>query len=471
MGREYRAARAWHCRVERTAALLLVACALGLAGCAPLVVPEAAELNPQTLVQGRATLTFPLSATAPDLATLTRFAWSTHPALKAARADCEVARAEADLAFRPQPIELDTAIEQRSSGGGSDATPGGGLGITFSLEPESRRQLRRAAASRRARATCLRYTEVAWTVRSALRSAWAALQLATLRQQALTFRVGLLDTLVERLEARENLGEDDGFAAATARLDRAEARVELARVAADLTAARGQLAGHLGLPASGLDQRDLVVDGFAEPPGLAELPASLLRLTVATSHGELLALLEGYLAAEAEVQLAAGRRWPELRLSPALLFDQSQVVWQLASAFVLPLASQVEPPLRLAAAEREAAAARFTARQHEVLTAVELGLRQYAADYVVWSEGRALLRTAQVRRDRLQRLEDSGEMDAVTLLRAELELAAVKLAVVDLAGRAQQSLGALEAAAELNLDGGELLQPDTLEAAPTVAIP
>jgi outer membrane protein TolC len=429
-----------------------------MAACARLEPRPHARLAPAQLEQGRAALRYPEDARV-DLDALTRFAWEHHPALAEARADCKLARAEALAAGQRLPLSGETSVENRNPGGGQAATPGGGIGIGWTWEPAARREARREAARARARARCQAWAEAAWDRRAVVRLAWVEFQRLERRRLLLRQRADLLGEIETSLAQRAREGEDSAFAEATARLERAQARIEVIATGAGLVAARAALATAIGLSSDGLDARELLCEEFERPTPLTELPTSVLRLAVVTGRADLLIALEDYLTAEAEVRLAATAAVPDVTFTPAVLFDQAQFLWQIASGFTLPLRRNVEPALRAAEARRERMAAAFRTRQHEALSALELALREYAARRLVWTEGDGLLRTAGGRRARLAALREAGEIDAVTSLRGDLEVVTVKVSVLELLAAAQSSLAALESAAQVGVAEAPLLLP------------
>lgn len=419
-----------------------------------------APLVPESLVAERAKQHLPQDFPVRDLDAYTRFAWQRHPDMRVAQAACALAKAEAGVALRPPPLDLELGVERRNPGGGSGIQPGGGIGLGYWFESPDRRRLRTERARALSMQQCLEVPATAWTLRQGLHTAWLSLQGDYARRRLMQRRAALLDQLVARLTARVEAGQDDAFALAVARLEHAELKLALAENAATLASARSQFVATLGLPGDALDGHDLALPELFEPPVLAGLPAELIRMSVLTSRADLRALLSAYLVSEADVQIAQGRAWPDIRLSPAVVFDQGQLVWQLASQLVLPLAREREPALKAALAGRELAAQRFRAVQHRILGELEQGLRRYGAEYLAWTEGSALRRTAEGRLQRVLTLHEAGEADAVDVLRARLELAIVGERLLDVQLRCQRSLVGLEGTAQNILVGDPRLRPE-----------
>ncbi len=396
-----------------------------------------------------------------DLGTLTLAALYYHPDLAIARA--QLAAAQADIMTsrqRPNPsVGIGAAFNTAAVAG---ALPPGALPLTvgpvvnFLIETFGKREHRTAQAQHLAEAARADLAMAAWQVRGRVRTAllgvWAAGKRLELAQRQAALRQRLVALLEQRLGA--------GFATT---LDVTRERVALVqatlgvrdveRTQAD---ARVQLATAIGIPVAALDGVAVTGDAFERPvaPG-PEVAGGPLRRRALTERPDVQASLARYAAAQSALQLAVAGQYPNVTLGPGYNYDVGFDRFFLSPTFDLPIFNQNQGQIARAIADRQQAAASFTALQAQIVGAVDTAAASYRTTARTLQTARSLAAGGQARQRQVAASFEAGETDRPTLVAAELELAVVQSAQFDAALVQLQSLGALEDALQQPLFGPE----------------
>ena len=376
-----------------------------------------------------------------DLSRLTYAALYYHPDLAVALAKWRAAQAAAITAgARPNPsLNASSEYNADAPDGTSPWTRGGSLSIP--VETAGKRRQRIAQAVQLAEAARLALADSAWQVRSRVRSSL----LGVLSTEPLLRRQQTLETERVRLMQRR---VELGFAAQP---DLTLARIALQQVtlAADeahkrLAENRAALASALGVPIAALDNVALALDEFGRVPGIKALPSQALRRDALLHRPDLLAALAEYQASEAALKLEVARQYPDLTLSPGLLWDAGQAKWSLGLSLVLPLLNRNEGPIAEARARREQAAANVLLIQTRAIGEVEQAWAGYRAALEKLRSADALLQQQRRKTQSVERLRRAGETERSTLLGAQVEAAAAEVSRQETLLQVQQALGALE---------------------------
>jgi outer membrane protein TolC len=181
--------------------------------------------------------------------------------------------------------------------------------------------------------------------------------------------------------------------------------------------------------------------------GLSELQSIAL-----TQRLDIQQALAQYSAHEAALKLEIEKQYPDVNLSPGFIFDQSDKIWALGAAWILPLFHPLnEGPIREALAERERKQSEFLALQARVINEVAMAEGRLQAQQSALLEARQLLEETQERYRQMQRQFDLGYADHLQLSRNMLEVAAVEQAVAELTYSVIKSAGQLEDALQYPL--------------------
>jgi len=205
------------------------------------------------------------------------------------------------------------------------------------------------------------------------------------------------------------------------------------------------LAASVGVPARALDGAELSVQVFEQPAAAsAAIESDSLRRLALTGRSDLQALLADYAAAEAALQLEVARQFPNIVLGPGYTYDQGDNEYTLGISAELPVFQQNQGPIAEAEAKRREAAARFTARQAEIIGDVDRAAAVYEAATQTVTTADALREGADRHRQQVERSFGAGGVDRPTLITTKLELAAIDLSRFDAVVQQRQAIELLE---------------------------
>ncbi|ODT89988.1 MAG: transporter, partial [Rhodanobacter sp. SCN 67-45] len=350
----------------------------------------------------------------------------------------------------------------------TDAAPGAspwarGLGLSVPIETAGKRRQRIAQAVALTDAARFELVDMAWQVRGRVRAELlgiASTEALLRRQQALEAeRVRLMQRRIEL-----------GFAAQP---DLTSARIALQQITVAVDEAhkqqaehRAALAGALGLPVAALDSMTPELSAFERVPTLDALPSSQAQRQALLQRPDLQAALARYRASDAGLRLEFARQYPDLTLSPGLLWDAGQAKWSLGLSLVLPLLNRNQGRIAEAKARREQAAANVLAVQAKAIGQAEQAQASVRAALDKLRNAEALVASQQRKVQSARRLQRAGESERSTTLGAQVELAAAEVTRQATQVQVQQALGALEDAQRRPLDGGAFAPLPAIETTP-----
>jgi len=342
-----------------------------------------------------------------------------HPELRAARSRAEAAAARVAIPKpRPNP-ELSTTLENHSASGTSPWSVGAALSFSVNSQPLRNAQI--AVAGAEARDAALAAGEVAWRL-------YRALGDALLEQQAAESALRLADDALALAQARSEsvaVRQRYGVAAAVELQLTNEALIAVRRERAvaegAVTKARARLAQALAVPVAALDRVRVAPWPVLAPDAEAPLPAldaADARAIALRNRLDLARELARYEVAEADVRLEVARQYPQVRLSPGLLWDQGDRVWQLGLSLPLQLFQRNRAAIDAAEARRTAQAQTVLARQSAIASEIE-SLRQavLASDAPI-RLARLEVEATTTHVQQVQAQFDAGAADALTLINA-----------------------------------------------------
>ncbi|WP_413437655.1 TolC family protein [Sulfuriferula sp. GW1] len=388
-----------------------------------------------------------------DLNKLTLAALYYHPDLEVARAQQNVAKAGVQVSRqRPNPsLNLTPAYNANAIAGMSPWILG--TMLNFPIETAGRRGYREAQANHQLDDARFHVAEVAWQVRSHVRGRMldydAALREAAILKQTLALRENLLQAVQRRLAA----GEAGQAEVDTEQAALADVRLQLDKAWGRGAAARVALAAAVGVPVAALDSVKLSFAAFNRPLSAAQIPAPAVRRAALTNRADLLAALARYEVSQSALQLEIARQYPDLQIGPGYKWDQGANKWSLGISLTLPLFNQNQGQIAQATAQRELAAARFTALQTRAIAQTGQALADYRAALAALDSAQSLAAIQQLRAQSAQRQFSSGYIDHLALDQARLQTLAAENTRLTASIQAQRALGALEDAVQQPLDG------------------
>lgn len=386
-----------------------------------------------------------------DLSTLTLAAIYYHPDIAIAHA--KLASAEAGVITarqRPNPgLSIAGAFGQAAVAGA--ITPGAaamtvGPMINFLIETFGKREDRAAQARHLADAARWDVATAGWQVRTRVRTAlldlWAAQQRLALTHKQLN----LENDLVGLLEQRFAVGEASSVDVMLARVARDQITFSLRNLEQTEATAHVQLATALGVPVRALDGVNLGFGALDHPPPIPAHPdTGKLRREALTKRTDVQASLQDYEAAQSSLQLQIANQYPNITLGPGYNYDFGVNKYILGvGTDSLPILNQNQGPIAEALANREQVAANFTGLQAQIIGAIDEAAAAYRTATQGVATGDTLLAEEQHHENQIAGQFRVGQVDRVTLVTAELEVAATALSRFDAVLRQRQAIGALE---------------------------
>lgn len=387
-----------------------------------------------------------------DLLMLTLAAFYYHPDLDVARAQWGVAEAGIITARgRPNP-SVGTTPGYNSDAAGGVSPWILGFALDLPIEIAGKRGYRIAQARQLSESARLNIATVAWQVRSRLRTAlfdlYAAAQTESLLQDQQTVQTELVTVLERRLASGEVSQPD----VTQARIALSRTRLALHGAQQQHAEARVRCADALGVPVTALDGASLTVDALEQFPLTTALPAPEVRHQALLNRSDILSGLAAYAATQSALRVELAKQYPDIHLGPGYSFDQGENKWSVGLALTLPVFNRNRGPIAEAIARREESAARFTARQTQVIGEIDLALAGYSAARRGVTAADSLLAHQEQQHRTTQAMFQAGAADRLELLSARVEYGSVALDRIGTLMRAQHALGALEDAVQRPLD-------------------
>lgn len=409
---------------------------------------------------------YPVSTWPPaqwDLAALTLMAVYFHPDMEVARANLEVQRAgEITAGQRPNP-RGGPLLEHHTGKGNVDSPWSIGLGLDIPIELGDKRAARIARAEQMSEAARLSIGETAWRVRSRLRQRFVAVYAAKAEAALLKRELAVREQEVAMLERRAKAGEANPSEVTLARLRLQSARLAVDGADGTIRAARAALAEALGLP---FERAETLALGFdkLDSGELAPIPAEAVQRAALQNRLDLRQGEARYAAAEAALREEIAKQYPDLNLSPGLLWDQGDWVNSLGALVLLPVLNRNEGPIAEAEARRKLEAARFTSLEAGVFAELASARVRFEAALKAWNTAKGLVAQETGRIEDVRKLIAFGEADRLSLIEAQIELVAAQRAELKAKIDAFQAWGGVEDAVQRPLDPNDL--PADLGTAP-----
>lgn len=392
-----------------------------------------------------------------NLDTLTRVAFYFNPELDAARARLAASEAAVITAStKPNPTISGSA-------GYTDAAPAPYVlrfGLDWLIETAGKREYRTQRAQNLSQAARLLLGEIAWQVRSRVRTALLEHLLAS-REQALLRREQ--ETRRETLKVYEErlvIGEVSRPEVDVIRTSLTLLDVTFERAGALEKETRAALEAALGLAPGSLEGIRLSWDFVETPPNEDGLSLRTVQRAGLLNRLDVQRLLAEYAASENALQLEAARQYPDIRISPGYSFGDGNNSYFIGPSFLLPFRDRNKGPIAEAEARRQEAAARFLAQQATAIDQIERALIRYRGALADFRDADSRLRTLLEERERaVEEQIRAGEADRLVLAGVRLEAVAAARARLNALRATQSALGALEDAVQYPLESGIALPP------------
>ena len=378
-----------------------------------------------------------------DLTTLTLAAFYFSPELDIARAKADASQAALQTARQyPNPtLQFPLAYTTNAKAGESPYTYG--LGLDIPIETAGKRGYRVAQAQQLSNAARFTIGNVAWQVRSRLRSHLLNLYAATRSTQILEQQIATQQQIVAMLDKRLAVGAASAPEANQAHIALAQNCVDLAKAQQQTQDERAQIAATIGVPVGALAKIQISFDAFERV--YPDMPVDDARRQAILNRADVLAALSEYEASQAALQLEIARQYPDIHIGPGYTFDAGAHKFVLpVSGISLPLFNQNQGPIAEASARRKEVAARVNAVQAQAIDDTERAVQNYRAALGNLQLAESLLSAQQRQLRAMQKTFNAGETDRLTLALAQHTFYINTLARQDALVQGQSSIGQLE---------------------------
>ena len=389
-----------------------------------------------------------------DLPTLTLAAFYFSPELDVARAKAATDQAAVQTAGQhPNPtLQLPLGYTSNPKAGESPYTYG--LGVDIPIETAGKRGYRVAQAQQLSSAARFTVGNVAWQVRSRLRSHLLNLYAATRSTQILEQQIATQQQIVAMLDKRLSLGAASAPEVNQAHIALTQNRVDLAKAQQQTQDERAQIAAAIGVPVAALAKIQINFDTFERV--YPDIPVDAARRQAILNRADLLAALSEYEASQAALQLEIARQYPDIHIGPGYTFDAGAHKFVLpVSGISLPLFNQNQGPIAEASARRKEVAARVNAVQAQAIDDTERAVQNYRAALGNLQLAESLLSAQQRQLQAVQKTFKTGETDRLTLALAQHAFYINALARQDALVQVQSSIGQLEDAMQRPLSASD----------------
>jgi outer membrane protein, heavy metal efflux system len=317
--------------------------------------------------------------------------------------------------------------------------------INIPIETANKRGIRVNKSAHLTEASRWRVADAAWLIRGRLRTAMLEAYAAKEAEQIIGAQVKIQRTITQKIEQQQMIGELGPLELRRSRL--ALSQLELSQKTAQKRVAdsRVLIASAIGIPVEVLSDVDIDFSELANPPALTNIPVDKLKEIALRTRPDVLAALADYEAAQSALQLEIANQYPNIQLNPAYTWEMGEHRWALGtSALQLPIFHQNQGPIAEVEAKRKEMATRFDALQLKLMGDIDKARAGIAAIQAKWSSSEQQQKVQNAQLDSAQALYRVGETDRLTLLTAELEVAVLGKAHLDVLVETQQALGLLE---------------------------
>lgn len=386
-----------------------------------------------------------------NLDKLTLAAFYYHPDLLVARAQFATAAAGVETAgARPNPT---IGI----SPGWEDVAPPFLFGATFDvpIETAGKRERRIDQAEALSNAARIHIEEVAWQLRSSVRSALLDYLLTKREAEDWRNQEQARTTSVALLEQRLAVGSLSRPELDAARIELTHSRLALRTAEGRVSETLAALAASVGVTPSALDDVTVQYPDLDTLPPLTAISAAAAQRAGLLGRSDVRRSLMEYSAAEAALHLEIAKQYPDIQISPGYSFDQGANKYNLGLSMSLPIFDQNQGPIAEARAKRAVAAAQFTAIQNKAISDTASALARYRSALEALDEADRAVALSRQNEQAMQQAFDAGQQDNLALAGAKVEVATAETSRLDTLRAAQAALGALEDAVQRPLEHGD----------------
>ena len=362
-----------------------------------------------------------------NLDTLTLSALYFHPALKVAKSDYAVAMAGITTAAQLPKVGINGNLDKSNQANGDINPWAYGLQVDLPIITANKRQLNIEVARHQAEIARIAIGETAWTLRQQLQ-----LDLITRAElQGQVFSLGKLQAVQSQLLNAYQKRLEAGLAGKPEtlqiRLQYDQSSWQLQQLQVQLNQTEQKIIPDAGLTGHALDKASIASINISQMLKMRlEPPASPLQLPdiqhqALTNRMDIQRGLAQYARADAQLRLDIARLYPDLSLSPGILYDYGDRIWSLGVGGMLNLLNKNSDLWAHAEQVRANEATRFYALQQQVIQQSEQTLLKYQQSAQVLTTHTREYQRQSLHLQQLQQQFQQGLIDKTEWLQANIQ--------------------------------------------------
>jgi outer membrane protein, heavy metal efflux system len=383
-----------------------------------------------------------------------------NPQLQADFAKSNLSEAQALLILQRKNPVMSVPLERHSEPRetGSDSSKGSspwsiGLLFDFIYERSAKRQAKQDIAQAEVQVALTEVSKSVWDLRSALKLAWIKYTSALSLNNFISDELNILEDSRVILQRQQELGESSHFEVSNTRLELQRLKLESSNHQVVVSDDYHELLALIGLSPEKMASHDILFSGHDALPDIEDISQlTVQKLALHERHDIKRALFE-YQAYEAALRLEIEKQYPDITLSPGLIFDQGDKIWALATSWVLPVFHHNEAQINEALAKRHLLQKQFQVLQSNLIHKLAKKRHRFISQMNSLKQAEALVNELNDREEVYQKQYDSGYTGKLDLLRSQLETLRAKRAHFEIRISVNKSLAQLETLIQTPLQG------------------
>jgi outer membrane protein TolC len=305
-----------------------------------------------------------------------------------------------------------------------------GAVLDFIYERKGKREARRAEAEVQLLNARLAMEKLAIDSYASLQMQYQAYVITVVNITEIGNEIEVLKELLNQLQKKYELGGASQFEISTIELELQQRMFQLNLHNNILQEIRDNLLAMSHLAHTEYEQIEIqhghplafIREMYQNSP-LIEMDISTLQSEMLDNHIDMALQLNTYAQSEARLRLEIERQYPDIVLSPGIIFDQSDNIWALGASWVLPMLDDSRQNLQILKAleERKIKQQEIVALQKKLLNSLYRKYQSLLRHKKTIQVSDEIISSIQQRADTIQKQIELGGMDRVALLRNRME--------------------------------------------------
>lgn len=376
-----------------------------------------------------------------------------NPQMEAEFAEFNLSEAQALVFLQRENPVVGVPLEHHSDTSDSVSPWLIGLLFDFVLERPAKRRAKQDKAQAEIKAALVSVSESVWDLRSKLKLAWIEYTSALLLNDFIRDESKLLEDSHIILHRQHELGESSYFEVSNTRLDMQRLKLESSHHQVVVSDDYHELLALIGLSPEKMTSQDFLLSDDEALPKVGDISQLTIQNMALHERYDIKHAMFVYQAHEAALRLEIERQYPDITLSPGFIFDQDDIIWALATSWVLPVFHHNEAQIKEALAKRRLLQTEFQILQSNLIHELAKKRQRYIALIDSLHQAEALVKELKDREDIFQKQYDSGYTGKLDLLRNQLETLRAERAHFEIRVSVNKSLADLEALIQTPLQG------------------